>query len=100
MVTLSKVTADIRHGWRPSLRVANPSISAVLDSSIQAHLGQQLQAWYGNPAETKLPHSLARLLNRLAQAIRARTEPVNQAVADEVLASVTSLRAYAISLTR
>jgi DNA-directed RNA polymerase specialized sigma24 family protein len=71
-----------------------------LDSSIQAHLGQQLRAWYGNPAETKLPHSLTRLLHRLAQAIRAHTDPVDQEFIDGVLASVTSLRAFAISLTR
>jgi RNA polymerase sigma-70 factor (ECF subfamily) len=71
-----------------------------LDSSIKAHLGQQLQVLYGNPAETKLPHSLARLLNRLVQVIRARTDPVDQTFVDGVLASVTSLRAFAISLTR
>jgi RNA polymerase sigma-70 factor (ECF subfamily) len=71
-----------------------------LDSSIQAHLGQQLRTWYGNPAEEKLPRSLDRLLNRLTEVIRARTEPVDQAFAEGVLASVTSLRAFAVSLTR
>jgi RNA polymerase sigma-70 factor (ECF subfamily) len=76
------------------------SSSAVLDSRIQAHLGQQLQVWYGNPAEEKLPHSLTQLLNRLTEVIRARTEPVDQAFVDEVLTSVTSLRAFAVSLTR
>jgi RNA polymerase sigma-70 factor, ECF subfamily len=100
MVTLSNPTTSIRHNQPPQLPAMPPSLSAVLNSSIQAHLGRELRAWYGDPAETKLPHSLTQLLDRLAQAIRARTEPIDRAFADEVLASVTSLRAYAISLTR
>ena len=100
MATLSNRTADIRHHGPSPLRPVSLSSSAVLDSRIQAHLGQQLQVWYGNPAEEKLPHSLTRLLNRLTEVIRARTEPVDQAFVDEVLTSVTSLRAFAVSLTR
>jgi RNA polymerase sigma-70 factor (ECF subfamily) len=100
MVTPSNHSADVRHGRIPPLLRVDPSVPAVLDSSIQAHLGQHLRARYDDPAETKLPHSLTRLLDRLAQAIRARTQPVNQAFTDEVLASLTSLRAFAISLTR
>jgi len=100
MVTPSNYSADIRHGRIPPLQRVVPSVSAALDSSIQAHLGKHLRARYDDPAETKLPHSLTRLIDRLAQAIRARREPVNQAFTDEVLASVTSLRAFAISLTR
>ncbi|KLK89586.1 RNA polymerase subunit sigma-70 [Microvirga vignae] len=76
------------------------SVSAVLDSSIQAHLGHQLRTWYGDPAGDKLPPDLARLLDRVAQVIRARTGLVDQAFVDGVLTSVTSLRAFAISLTR
>ena len=83
MVTLSNHTADIRHGRTSLQRPVSPSGSAVLDSSIQAHLGQQLRAWYGNPAEGKLPYRLTRLLNRLTDVIRAHTEPVDQAFADE-----------------
>jgi RNA polymerase sigma-70 factor (ECF subfamily) len=71
-----------------------------LNSSIQAHLGQHLRTWYGDPAGDKLPPKLARLLDRVAQVIRARTELIDQAFVDGVLASVTSLRAFAISLTR
>jgi RNA polymerase sigma-70 factor (ECF subfamily) len=71
-----------------------------LNSSIQAHLGQHLRTWYGDPAVDKLPPKLARLLDRVAQVIRARTELIDQAFVDGVLASVTSLRAFAISLTR
>jgi RNA polymerase sigma-70 factor, ECF subfamily len=100
MVTLSNRTADMRCGSTSRVPPARSSVSAALDSSIQAHLGQQLRAWYGNPAETKLPHNLTRLLDRLAQAIRAHTDPVDQEFIDGVLASVTSLRAFAISLTR
>jgi RNA polymerase sigma-70 factor (ECF subfamily) len=77
-----------------------PSVSLILNSSVQAHLGQHLRAWYGEPADDKLPPNLAGLLDRVAQVIRARTEPVDQAFVEGVLASVTSLRAFAISLTR
>jgi RNA polymerase sigma-70 factor (ECF subfamily) len=71
-----------------------------LNSSIQAYLGRHLRTWYGDPASDKLPPKLAQLLDRVAQVIRARTELIDQAFVDGVLASVTSLRAFAISLTR
>jgi RNA polymerase sigma-70 factor (ECF subfamily) len=100
MVMLSNLISNPRHDRRPPVRRVSPSVSAVLDSSIQAHLGEHLRIWYGNPTEDKLPRSLTRLLDRLARVIRARTEPVDQAFTDEVLASVTSLRAFAISVTR
>ncbi|HEX2136473.1 MAG TPA: sigma-70 family RNA polymerase sigma factor [Microvirga sp.] len=73
---------------------------AALDGDIRAHLGQQLRAWYGNPARDKLPHRLARLLDRVTQVIRARTEPIDQTFVDGVVASIPSLRGFAISLTR
>jgi RNA polymerase sigma-70 factor (ECF subfamily) len=100
MVTLSNHTADSRRGWTPHVHPMNSPVTAVLDSSIQAYLGQQLRAWYGDPAGDKLPPELAQLLDRVAQVIRARTELIDQAFVDGVLASVTSLRAFAISLTR
>jgi RNA polymerase sigma-70 factor (ECF subfamily) len=99
MVTLSNPTNGIPHERRPSQRVG-PSVSAALDSSIQAHLGQHLRTCYGDPSKAELPPDLARLLDRVAQAIRARTGLVDAAFVDGVLASVTSLRAFAISLTR
>ncbi|PVE21319.1 RNA polymerase subunit sigma-70 [Microvirga sp. KLBC 81] len=99
-MTLSNLTGTIRHDRSPPLRSVSPSVSAALNNSIQAHLGQHLRTWYGDPAEDKLPHNLARLLDRVAQVIRARTELADQAFVDGVLASVTSLRAFAISLTR
>ena len=52
------------------------------------------------PCRGQASASLARLLNRVAQVIRARTEPIDQAFIDGILASVPSLRAFAISLTR
>jgi RNA polymerase sigma-70 factor (ECF subfamily) len=70
-----------------------------LDDAIQTHLGRELRVLYGDPVEEKLPRRLARLLNRVAQVIRAHTEPVDQAFIDELMASLSSLRAYAISLT-
>jgi RNA polymerase sigma-70 factor (ECF subfamily) len=100
MVTLLNRSADIRHGWVPPLQGVDPSAPDALNSSIQAHLGEHLRTWYGDPAEDKLPPNLARLLERVAQVIRARTELIEQAFVDGVLASVTSLRAFAISLTR
>ena len=71
-----------------------------LNDAIQTHLGRELRALYGNPDAEKMPRSLARLLDRVAQVIRAHTEPVDQAFLDELMASLKSLRAYAISLTR
>jgi RNA polymerase sigma-70 factor (ECF subfamily) len=100
MVMLSNYRTDVRHERRPPLQRVGASVSVVLDSSIQAHLGQHLRAWYGDPADDKLPYDLARLLDRVAQVIRARTELVDQAFVDGILTSVTSLRAFAISLTR
>jgi len=99
-MTLSIPTAEIQQDRLSSQRRVSPPGSAVLDRSIQAYLGQQLQAWYGDPAEDKLPSSLKRLLTRVAQVIRARTEPVDRAFTDDILASVPSLRTFAISLTR
>jgi RNA polymerase sigma-70 factor (ECF subfamily) len=99
-MTLSTLTANVRHHRISHRSTANPAVSGVLDSSIQAHLGQQLQAWYGNPAARKLPAKLARLLKRVAQLVRARTEPTDQAFVDGILLSIPSLRAFAISLTR
>ncbi len=98
-MTLSNRNAVIQHD-RLSSDHASPRGSAVLDRSIQAHLGQQLRDWYGNPAEDKLPTSLKRLLTRVAQVIRARSELVDQAFTDGILACVPSLRSFAISLTR
>ena len=100
MVTLLNRTSVVRHGWTPHVHVLRPPASAALNSSIQAHLGQHLRTWYGDPAGDKLPPKLAQLLDRVAQVIRARTELIDQAFVDGVLASVTSLRAFAISLTR
>ncbi len=99
-MTLSNHTAEIQSDRLSSHRHVSPSASAALDSSIQAHLGQQLRAWYGDPAEVKLPYTLKRLLNRLAQVIRARTEPLDDTFVAEIMATVPSLRAFAVSLTR
>ncbi len=99
-MTLSNHTAEIQSDRLSSHRHVSPSASAALDSSIQAHLGQQLRAWYGDPTEVKLPYTLKRLLNRLAQVIRARTEPLDDTFVAEIMATVPSLRAFAVSLTR
>jgi RNA polymerase sigma-70 factor (ECF subfamily) len=100
MRTLSNLTADIRHTWPSPPPSVNPSVSAVLDSSIQAHLGQQLRFLYGDPSEEKLPTSLKRLLGRLDQVIRAHSGPIDPAFAEGVMGSIPSLRSFAVSLTR
>jgi RNA polymerase sigma-70 factor (ECF subfamily) len=76
-----------------------PAENPILDADIQAHLGSQLRALYGDPAEEKLPQSLARLADRVAQVIRAHTVPVDQAFIDGIMGSLSSLRSFAISLT-
>jgi len=79
---------------------SHPAETPSLTDAIQTHLGRELRALYGDPDEEKMPRSLSQLLNRVAQVIRAHTEPVDQAFVDELMASLKSLRAYAISLTR
>jgi len=68
--------------------------------AIQTHLGRELRALYGDPDAGKMPRSLAQLLTRVAQVIRAHTEPVDQAFLDELMGSLSSQRSYAISLTQ
>jgi RNA polymerase sigma-70 factor (ECF subfamily) len=72
----------------------------MLDAAIQAHLGTQLRVLYGDPAEIKMPRHLTQLADRVSQVIRAHTVPVDQAFVDGIMASLKSLRAYALSLTR
>ena len=91
--------AVIRDNRTSSGHPVRTALSAALDPGIQAHLGQQLRAWYGNPAEDKLPYRLARLLDRVTEVVRARTEPIDQSFVDGILASVPSLRGFAVSLT-
>jgi RNA polymerase sigma-70 factor (ECF subfamily) len=77
-----------------------PLSQSVLNRAIQAHLGEELRAYYGDPTNDKLPLSLRRLADRVAQVIRAHTEPVDQAFIDGIMAALPSLRGYAISLTK
>jgi RNA polymerase sigma-70 factor, ECF subfamily len=78
---------------------SHPAESPSLTDAIQTHLGRELRALYGDPDAEKMPRSLGQLLTRVAQVIRAHTEPVDQAFVDELMGSLPSLRAYAISLT-
>ena len=56
-----------------------------LTAAIQTHLGRELRAFYGDPDAEKMPRSLGQLLTRVAQVIRAHTEPVDQAFVDELM---------------
>ncbi|MBD2750986.1 sigma-70 family RNA polymerase sigma factor [Microvirga sp. BT688] len=77
-----------------------PDTNPMLDAAVQAHLGIQLRDLYGDPVEIKMPRRLAQLADRVAQVIRAHTEPVDQAFVDGIMASLKSLRSFALSLTR
>jgi RNA polymerase sigma-70 factor (ECF subfamily) len=77
-----------------------PLSQAALNEAIQAHLGKQLRAYYGDPKNDRLPSSLRRLADRVAQVIRAHAEPVDQPFIDGVMAALPSLRGFAISLTK
>jgi RNA polymerase sigma-70 factor (ECF subfamily) len=77
-----------------------PDTNPMLDAAVQAHLGIQLRDLYGDPVETKMPRRLAQLADRVAQVIRAHTEPVDRAFVDGIMASLKSLRSFALSLTR
>ena len=78
---------------------SNPS-RVMLGDAIQAHLGEQLRALYGDPSDDRMPLSLRRLADRVAQVIRAHTEPVDQAFVDGIMAALPHLRAFAISLAK
>jgi RNA polymerase sigma-70 factor, ECF subfamily len=82
----------------PSI-IHSDSSAAALSASVRLHLGKQLRALYGDPAESKLPRDLAKLAERVAQVIRAHTEPVDQAFVDGVMDALPNLRAFALSLT-
>jgi RNA polymerase sigma-70 factor (ECF subfamily) len=82
-----------------SLADTNPT-PACLDEAVQAHLGQHLRAFYGDPANDKLPRSLSSLTNRVAQVIRAYSETVDQAFINGIMAALPALRAFGISLAK
>ena len=77
-----------------------PLTHASLDDAIQGHLGAQLRLLYGDPSTDSLPLDLRRLADRVAQIIRAHTEPVDQAFIDGIMAALPALRSFAISLTK
>ena len=76
-----------------------PTSAAALSAAVRLHLGKQLRALYGDPTEEKLPRDLARLADRVAQVIRAHTEPVDQEFINGVMDALPNLRAFALSLT-
>jgi RNA polymerase sigma-70 factor (ECF subfamily) len=78
----------------------NAASTAALDEAIQLHLGAQLRTLYGDPDEAKVPRDLARLIERLTQAIRAYSDPVDPEFVKGIMDSVLSLRSFAISLTK
>jgi len=77
-----------------------PRTQASLDGAIQNHLGAELRLLYGEPSNDKLPLSLRRLADRVAQVVRAHTVPVDQGFIDGIMAALPSLRSFAISLTK
>lgn len=76
------------------------SSAGPLNVAVQAHAGAQLRALYGDPTADLMLQDLRQLISRVAQVIRAHTEPVNQAYIDAIVRSLSSLRAFAISLTK
>jgi RNA polymerase sigma-70 factor, ECF subfamily len=83
----------------PPKSKSNAPSGAALSASVRLHLGKQLRALYGDPSEDRLPRDLARLADRVAQVIRAHTEPVDQAFVAGVMEALPNLRAFALSLT-
>ncbi|MET0528510.1 MAG: sigma-70 family RNA polymerase sigma factor [Microvirga sp.] len=83
-----------------SEQIPFPLSQSALHKAIQAHLGEQLRAYYGDPTGDRLPSSLRLLADRVAQVIRAHTEPVDRTFINGVMSALPALRAFAISLTR
>jgi len=78
----------------------SPLAQAALSEAIRAHLGEQLRIYYGDPTNSRLPLGLQHLMDRVAQVVRARTEPVDQLLMRGILDFIPALRAFAISLTK
>ena len=70
----------------------------IIDRAVQIHLGCELRTLYGNPAEERLPQNLARLLDRVAQVIRAHPTR-GPGLSRRTHRQPEPLRAFAISLT-
>src|ERR671913_426984 len=80
--------------------LSSPPASAMPDDSIQAHLDQQFRASCRNPAEEKLPLDGDPTLDQVGQVMCATTGPNDRAFAECIVASLPTLRPFAVSLTR
>ncbi|WP_457090389.1 sigma-70 family RNA polymerase sigma factor [Microvirga sp. P5_D2] len=76
-----------------------PPNPIVLGDVVREHLGQQLRGVYSDLIVSDLPSDLVRLIGRLESSIRIPHDPHDPDFVDELLNSIPSLRAFAISLT-
>ena len=82
----------------------SPKPEARLGREVQARIGQQLRAMYNDVVNQGVPDHLADLVRRLSDqesrvmADEAQSMKLDPAIRDQVLATVPSLRAFAISL--
>jgi RNA polymerase sigma-70 factor (ECF subfamily) len=81
------------HDWIALLGIVNPSVSAAANISIHVHLGQHFRASYGEPPKAKL-------LDIGSKVIHADPDAIDQSFANGIVTSLSSLRSFAISLTR
>jgi RNA polymerase sigma-70 factor (ECF subfamily) len=86
--------------WTALLGFLGSSVSAASDVSIQVHLGQHLRASCGEPLETRLPSGRAQLLDIGSKVVHADPDAIGQSFANGIVTSLSSLRSFAISLTR
>jgi RNA polymerase sigma-70 factor (ECF subfamily) len=97
---LSDLTPTTPLKWAAPLGFWGPSVSAASNISIQVHPGQHLRASYGEPREAELPSSPTQLLNVGHKVVHAEPDAIDQSFADGIVTSLSSLRSFAISLTR
>ncbi len=86
--------------WTALLGLVSPSVSAASNITIHVHLRQHLRASYGEPLEAKLPPSRAQLLDIGSGVVHADPDAIDQPFANGIITSLSSLRSFAISLTR
>jgi RNA polymerase sigma-70 factor (ECF subfamily) len=88
------------HDWMALLGLVSPSVSAASNISIRVHLGQHLHASYGESLEEKLLSSPAQLLDIGSKVVHVDPDAIDQSFANGIMTSLSSLRSFAISLTR
>jgi RNA polymerase sigma-70 factor (ECF subfamily) len=100
IMSASELIPTDPHNWMALLGLVSPSVSAASSISIQVHLGQHLYASYGEFLEEKLLSSPTQLFDIGSKVVHVDPDAIDQSFANGIVTSLSSLRSFAISLTR